>query len=269
MIENFVEYMWYLFTSPYKKVKKALNSWYILCKVFGRWFDGLKEDILRARDEGMIATCCPEMLPVHAADRKLSRYEGELAENFRSRIAMHEEVCRLGGTDDGMILAIRALGFLKVEKKTVKELYGDPERWAEFCIIFSVDLDSEYPIGLKILRKEVRKIKEVGAKDNYLVRLRGETHLWDTAQLVRCIIILKIRWYHNILWDGTIQWNGQAQWSSSENNHPLRIIIRMRQLVRLSPVAGLTQKYHYWAWNGEYRWNGERNWDAEIKKEVI
>ena len=135
MIENFVEYMWYLFTPPYKKVRKALNSWYILCKVFGRRFDELKEDVLRARDEGMVATCCHEMLPVHGADRRLFRYEGEQTENFRSRIAMYEEVCRLGGTDEGMILAVMALGFLDVEKKTAKELYGDMERWAEFYII--------------------------------------------------------------------------------------------------------------------------------------
>ena len=39
MIENFIEYMWYLLTTPLKKLKKALNKWYILCKVFGRRFD--------------------------------------------------------------------------------------------------------------------------------------------------------------------------------------------------------------------------------------
>ena len=30
MIENFIEYMWYLLTTPLKKLKKALNKWYIL-----------------------------------------------------------------------------------------------------------------------------------------------------------------------------------------------------------------------------------------------
>ena len=66
MIENFIEYMWYLLTTPLKKLKKALNKWYILCRVFGKRFDEAKEDILRARDEGMVATCSHEMLPVHA-----------------------------------------------------------------------------------------------------------------------------------------------------------------------------------------------------------
>ena len=36
MIENFIEYMWYLLTTPLKKLKKALNKWYILCRVFGK-----------------------------------------------------------------------------------------------------------------------------------------------------------------------------------------------------------------------------------------
>ena len=47
MIENFIEYMWYLLTTPLKKLKKALNKWYILCRVFGKRFDEAKEDILR------------------------------------------------------------------------------------------------------------------------------------------------------------------------------------------------------------------------------
>jgi len=269
MIDNFIEYMWYLFTTPFKKVKKALNSWYILCRVFGKRFDHLKEDILRARDEGMVATCCHEMLSIHGADRRLSRYEGEQAENFRSRIAMYEEVCRLGGTDEGMILAIKALGFLHVEKKTAVELYGDMERWAVFYIILPMELDMEYPIGLRLLRKEVRRVKEVGALDRYLMRIQGKIYLQDTAQLIRCIIIMKIWWYHNAIWDGSIRWDGQEQWSSNDTNHPLKVIAKMKQEMGLSFVAGLNQKYHYWSWDGIYRWDGERKWDAEMKKEVI
>lgn len=66
MIDNFVEYMWYLLTTPLKKIKKKLNKWYIFCRVFGRRFDEVKEDILRARDEGMVATCSHVMLQEHA-----------------------------------------------------------------------------------------------------------------------------------------------------------------------------------------------------------
>lgn len=169
MIENFIEYMWYLLTTPLKKLKKALNKWYTLCRVFGRRFDEAKEDILRARDEGMIATCSHEMLPVHGADRRLTRYEGEWYENFRVRISMHEEICKLGGTNEGIHMAVSSLGFGQITIVTIKEYYGDPTRWAEFLVLIKMNLSNEFPIGLKILRKMVRQWKEVGAKDNYLI----------------------------------------------------------------------------------------------------
>lgn len=173
MIKDFVEYMWYLFTTPLKKRKKALNKWYILCKVFGKRLDEVKEDILRARDEGMVATCSPEMLPVHGADRRLSRYEGELPENFRSRIAMYEEICKLGGTNEGIMLAVKTLGYDNVEIKTARELKGDIGRWAEFYVLVSMDMGQDFPISFEILRKNVRIWKEVGAKENYLFILQS------------------------------------------------------------------------------------------------
>ena len=169
MLENFIQYMWYLVTTPLKKLKKALNKWYILCKVFGRRLDETKEDILRARDEGMVATCSHEMLPVHGADRRLTRYEGEHPENYRSRIAMYDELCKLGGTNEGVLLAVRTLGYEAPRLVRANDLMGDAqgERWAEFYIIIELDADRKLPIRFSILQKTVRKWKEVGAKDNY------------------------------------------------------------------------------------------------------
>lgn len=171
MIENFTEYMWYLLTTPLKKLKKALNKWYILCRVFGKRFDEAKEDILRARDEGMVATCSNEMLQVHAADRGLSRYQGEEMENFRSRIAMYEDICMLGGTNEGILLAIRTLGYPapQIIRANDMAVYRDvsDNRWAEFYVILKMGADERHPISFPILQKTVRRWKEVGAKDNY------------------------------------------------------------------------------------------------------
>lgn len=187
MFESFAEYMWYLLTAPYKKVKKSINSWYILCRVFGKRFDEVKEDILRARDEGMVATCCQDMLQIHGADRRLTQYKGEDLENYRSRIAMYEEICRLGGTNEGVLLAVKALGFDSPvivranELKGVLRLYGNwqldgsrtlganvfENRWAEFYLIIDLDVDEKLPISFDIVKKTVRMWKEVGAKDNY------------------------------------------------------------------------------------------------------
>lgn len=167
MFDSFTEYMWYLFTAPYKKVKKSINNWYILCRIFGRRFDEAKEDILRARDEGMVATCCHDMLQVHGADRRLVQYEGEDLENYRSRIAMYEEICRLGGTNEGVLLGVKTLGYDSPRLVRANDFTGDADRWAEFYIIIDMDVDEEHPIGFVILQKTVRKWKEVGAKDNY------------------------------------------------------------------------------------------------------
>ncbi len=198
MIENFTEYMWYLLTTPLKKLKRVLNKWYILCRVFGRRFDEAKEDILRARDEGMVATCSHEMLPVHGADRRLTRYEGELLENFRSRIAMHEEICKLGGTNEGVLLAVKTLGYAspvlvradKLQEFNKPQMSGDDipvNRWAEFYIIIMMNAWEEHPISFGILRKNVRMWKEVGAKDNYLFKYNLSIGRMGNVNLTRIL----------------------------------------------------------------------------------
>lgn len=166
-MESFKEYMWYLLLSPFKKAKQAVNAWWIWCKVFGRWFDSCLEDLFRAREESMVATARELLLPIHAADRGLVRYAGEEVENFRSRIAMHEELCRLGGVNQGILLAVKTLGYSTVTIIPAKDYKGDAARWAEFYILLPMNIEDAYPIGYDILKKNVRLWKEVGAKDNY------------------------------------------------------------------------------------------------------
>lgn len=165
-MENFIEYMWYLFTTPLKKVKKNLNAWYTWCRVIGKRFDRAKEDLFRARREGMIATCSTEMLSVHASDRGLKRYEGEELESFRKRIAMYAQVCESGGTDEGVLLAIRTLGYHDPQIFPAKSYYNDEQRWAEFVVVIDLS-QSENNIDFQVLKEMVGKWKEVAAKDNY------------------------------------------------------------------------------------------------------
>jgi len=166
MFDKFCDYMYYLLTSPFKKVKKSLNQWYILFNVLGKRFDDAMECLYKAREQTMIATCDPVMLLVHASDRNMIRYAGEDNENFRKRIANYTEVCRLGGTNEGVILAVWSLGFNNVSIVPAKSFTGDSTRWAEFYVILVIEADETY-IGFDVLKKEVRKTKEVGAKDNY------------------------------------------------------------------------------------------------------
>ena len=120
----------------------------------------------------MVATCSHEMLPVHGADRRLTRYEGEHPENFRSRIAMYEEICKLGGTNEGVLLAVRTLGYTSPVLVRANDLTGFSHftldgswlldgsrtlesdtienRWAEFYIVIVMDADEEHPISLTL-----------------------------------------------------------------------------------------------------------------------
>lgn len=167
MLERFADYMYYLLLTPFKRVRKEVNQWYLLFKVFGARFDKAKEALLQARDETMVATCSQVMLQEHGRDRGLTRYEGEKLENYRKRIALYEQVCRLGGTNEGIILAVMSLGYDDVAVIPAREVEGNSTHWAEFYVDISMN-DEPHPIPFDVIYKEVRKKKEVGAKDNYL-----------------------------------------------------------------------------------------------------
>ena len=112
-MDKFRDYIWYLLSKPFKILKKAQNQWWIWAKVMGGWWDEVKDDLQRARDETTIATCSDIMLQIHAEDRGpdgITQYVGESNDAFRSRIAMYDETERLGGTRDGIILAVNSIG---------------------------------------------------------------------------------------------------------------------------------------------------------------
>lgn len=186
MFDKFADYMYYLLISPLKKISKSRNQWYKLMKVLGKRFDDALDSIYLARDQTAVATCDPEMLQFHAEDRGITRYAGESDENFRIRITNYTEILKLGGTDEGVLLAVRSLGYHNVSKKTARDI-GCPDRWAEFYIIIQMHVDEQHPIDLHILRKQVRKVKQVGAKDNYLfgynaLEIRKEKEMAFTAE---------------------------------------------------------------------------------------
>lgn len=245
MIENFIEYMWYLLTTPLKKLKKALNKWYILCRVFGKRFDEAKEDILRARDEGMVATCSHEMLPVHGADRRLTRYEGEHPENFRSRIAMYEEICKLGGTNEGVILEVRTLGYANPIIMSAKELYGDENRWAEFYIIIVMDADEEHPISFDIMRKTVRKWKEVGAKDNYFFKYNLSIKQPHTGSFVEVLYKKYLFYYDYRKLDGMWKLDGSHVLDAEITHVGTRIGYRYESSYKLHEARLAVMAYNY------------------------
>lgn len=259
MFEKFCDYMYYLLTSPFKKIKKSKNQWYKLFKVLGEYFDDGMESIEKAREQTMLATCDVEMLPVHAADRKLTKYTGEEDENFRSRIANYTEVCRLGGTDPGLILTVKALGYPNPEKIMANVLNGRvyyetdgswildgsrnleagelEDRWAEFYIVNNMSVDDEHPVSTAILKKEVRRVKEVGAKDNYLFRYSLAVHEpHSTGSRVDY-------WWRIFYWsyrktDGHWNTDGQYMLDSSISNYPVKIGFRYKGFLNFPHESG-------------------------------
>ena len=267
MIENFIEYMWYLLTTPLKKLKKALNKWYTLCRVFGRRFDEVKEDILRARDEGMVATCSHEMLPVHGADRRLTRYEGEHPENYRSRIAMYDELCKLGGTNEGVLLAVKTLGYASPVLVRANELTGFvhftldgswlldgsrtlesdtlENRWAEFYIVIVMDADEEHPISFDIMRKNVRKWKEVGAKDNYFFRYNLSIREIYSSSFLAVLYKKYLYYYDYLKTDGMWELDGSHVLDAQRCPIGTRIGYRYESSYRLHEAGLAAMAYIY------------------------
>ena len=249
MFDKFCDYMYYLLTSPFKRVKKSINQWYILFRVLGRRFDDALESLYNAEEQTMLATCEPEMLPVHAEDRKMARYPGEEDENFRARIANYPEVLRLGGSDPGVLLAVRTLGYATPELVKANEFKGRvyyqtdgtwnldgsrlleagvlPDRWAEFYIVIKMSVDESHPIPTAILKKEVRKTKQVGAKDNYSFQYSLSIREPHDARS-RADYRWKLFYWNYRMLDGTWNLDGGYLLDSDRSRYPVKIGFRYK-----------------------------------------
>ncbi len=166
MYEKFRDYLYYLLPTPFKRLKKIKNQWYIFFKVIGDEYDKVQAELERALEETSVATCSVDMLPYYAQDRGMYRYTEEDDETFRSRIAMQDEVEALGGTKAGIILAAKTLGYDDVEHLWYSDI-GYPDKWSQFLLRVSVSDDQEHPVTIEILVREVRKAKDSTSLDNY------------------------------------------------------------------------------------------------------
>lgn len=167
VFEKFADYLYDLLPSPWRQVAKDKNQWYLLCAVIGKRFDTVKKALETVRTESMIATCSECMLQIHADDRSLYRYQNEDSDTYRKRIAMYEATCRLGGTDQGVALAVRTLGY-PVFLESARQY--DLARWAEFYPVIHQNADEVKAVDPYIIRETVRKWKSVGARDRYLFK---------------------------------------------------------------------------------------------------
>ena len=109
--DNFGDYMFDLLFAPLKKGQRAVNQFRIFFRVVGRDLDDVKKAFFRARDEANVASASPVMLPVHGQDRDMPRLEGEGIEAYRTRLSMKGLISEWGGTRQGILYALTALGY--------------------------------------------------------------------------------------------------------------------------------------------------------------
>lgn len=270
MIETFGEYMYYLLSTPFKKVQKAKNQWHIYFQAVGKLFDGDKGMLQRARKESMVQTASVQMLPEHGLDRGLSRYEGESWENFRVRLMMYADTCLLGGTEMGTLQAVRSLGFTDVEMVPAYELEGSREHWAEFYVVIARDADDPFDIGHDIIRREVRRVKKVSARDRYrfLYRIHdGRTE--SLGRFYRLTIRSEARWYNNCILNGQYMNDGSIQHDNVIGNHLPYLGIRNRMEEQEEGKLTCTTWHHWRIHDGSTYNDGAKNMDAEVIKEEI
>lgn len=266
--DNFGEYMFDLLFAPLKKGKRAVNQFYIFFKVVGHEFDDVKTAFFRVRDEANVVSASSVMLPVHGQDRNMPRLIGEEMEAYRIRLSMKGIISEWGGTRQGLNYALTALGY---KGAYVMPAYlRNPERWAEFYIVFPMDADDKYPVSVALLKQEIRRIKEGSSRDNYLFVINSVCTIDECFRCHRLINRITVNWYHNHVLNGDWYLDGNVTLDNTSTNHPMKIIYRVEaESIEEGFSQKVNVKYHYWTLDGNYPLDGERALDAEIYKEEL
>lgn len=164
--DTFGAYMFDLLFAPLKRGRQVANQFFIFFKVIGRIFDDMKEDVFRLRNEINVATASPAMLPVHGQDRDMLRLDGEDIEGYRTRLSMKGIISEWGGTRQGILYTLAALGYK--ESTIVPFSHQDPSRWAEFIVYLGHGSNTANKEFLTIYN-EIQRVKEASSKLAYFV----------------------------------------------------------------------------------------------------
>lgn len=174
---KFVEYLWFLAHGVLKRTKKDDNDVYKLFNAAGNILDAAKTNIFLVRRQGLIATASGKALDYHGRGRRLPRYAGELDEQYKKRLLSKREISEKAGTVEGVILAVKSMGFDRVEHEPL--YLEDPERWAEFYIYLDQDLLTQYG-NLETVERVVRDVKQASSLHNFIF-----TYYMDMR--IRCV----------------------------------------------------------------------------------
>lgn len=177
--QTFGEYMFSLLFSPLKKARNGINQFQIFFYTVGGLFDQLRDEVFRVREEASILSASAPMLSEHGNDRAMLRYADETAEEYRLRLASKVMVAERAGTKQGVIMALRALGYSKVY---IEPYYlRDPSRWAEFIVWLPPNDGSMPPVSLTSVFRETCAVKEAGAKPSFGLQMESAPIYYGAA----------------------------------------------------------------------------------------
>lgn len=118
------------------------------------------------RGETNIATASSIMLPVHGQDRNMPRLAGESVEAYRTRLAMKGVISEWGGTRQGILYSLAALGYEQARVESVGP--QGPERWAEFVVDLRVG-HAEAVRDVRQIYDEIQSVKEGSSRLSSLI----------------------------------------------------------------------------------------------------
>lgn len=265
-MNSFKDYMYYLLTTPLKRISRDINQFSILFKVLGTHFDNSMEMLFLAREQSMLAKADSTFLSEHGKDRKMQRYQGETFDNYRKRLMMKTAIAEEAGSNKSIILTLMSLG---IEEPILTPTYKyDPVRWAEFDVM----IDELYMdvMSLNIIRQEVRKIKQASSVPNYGFILHSNSGSLCGAE-IRCThrIFINELDIKSIYLDGSWNLDGSCLLGVSGDpkrnyKHTVTNCISIKNIN--AATINLTIEKDLWTLDGSYNLNGSKILDAEIIK---
>lgn len=118
-------------------------------------------------------------------------------------------------------------------------------RWAEFYIVIGMDADEEHPISFDILRKTVRKWKEVGAKDNYFFRYTLSIREINSMSFLSVLYKKYLYYFDYLKLDGMWELDGSHVLDAERNPYTTRIGYRYESGYELHEAGLLAVAYCY------------------------
>ena len=118
-------------------------------------------------------------------------------------------------------------------------------RWAEFYIIIVMDVDEEHPISFDIMRKTVRKWKEVGAKDNYFFRYNLAIKEIHTGNFLEVLYKKYLHYYDYRKLDGMWKLDGSYVLDAEMTHISSRVGYRYESSYGLHEAGLAAMAYNY------------------------